>query len=120
MHDDVELFQTKGSVAKVICKTCRKTIGEVETVAVIVQNGRAGETILANEIDRIATAHAHECAGDRGSEKPPKQMVFRSNFPMSDHHCNGFKYRLNSKSDTGNEIGGRTVYEYVFVRDAEN
>jgi hypothetical protein len=51
------------------------------------------------------------------SKAPARTLVFEANFPMSDHICNGHQYRLESKEDTGREIGKRTVHRYVFVLD---
>jgi len=45
----------------------------------------------------------------------PRQKVFEANFPMHDHVCDGRKYRLDRKEDTGREIGGKTVVKYVFM-----
>ncbi|GAA4455798.1 hypothetical protein GCM10023156_30390 [Novipirellula rosea] len=48
---------------------------------------------------------------------PARTLVFEANFPMSDHICNGDRYRLESVVDTRREIGNRTVHKYVFVLD---
>ena len=53
---------------------------------------------------------------------PPGTKVFEAIFPMDDHVCNGRRYRLRTKEDTGQEVEGKRVDRYVFdlVEDEES
>jgi hypothetical protein len=61
---NVELFQTGGSTAFVICSICKAKIGEVSTIPQIAQQ-KVGS--IESAVTKLADEHKETCSG-----KPPE------------------------------------------------